>query len=974
MNPSNSARDVFCRALELPVEERAAFVAKVCGDNHELCSLVGELLEAHEISGGFFDGSTFAPFDPTETRTGTESSRREQPEWAGPYKLLERIGEGGMGVVYVAEQEAVNRRVAVKLIKLGMDSKQVVARFEAERQALARMNHPHIAGIHDAGVTSDGRPYFAMEYVPGLHVNEHCDRETLTIRERLSLFLYLCEAVQHAHQKGIIHRDLKPSNVLVSVEDGRPIPKVIDFGIAKATNHRLTDQTIDTQQGTMVGTPTYMSPEQAEGAEDIDTRTDIYTLGVILYELLVGALPYELDIPNYEGVQRAIREKVTPKPSSRLEPESKETQSVARTRRVDPRTLAKELRGDLDWILLKALEKDRTRRYASVSEFAADISRYLAEEPVLARRPGVVYRVQKFVKRRRGLSAAIMGAALLIIATIVTVFLVQERARMHIERVAEHQRLEGYVSDVNTSSQRLRENNLARARRLLESQTPKPGQADLRSFEWWYLWNLTRGDDLESFRRGTPHHVVYSPDGRFLVQSGHGLFDSGAPDQVIVRDRHSLKPIKKLDVDPLDVSFNPDGSLMATCGWERGVRVWSTDTWTVVHKNDDEMSPASFSPDGRWLASGGRESVTLRETQNWQVVAQSKVRATEWNHRHTLAFSHDSKLLVVPDGARFSHVLRVPSFEKAQEVPKHSHPRACAAFSNDDRKILFGYWDGTIAVWDLDQRRIVESFPAHQAAVHQIAVDPSKAQFATASSDQTVVIWDASTYERAVRLLGHESEVWSLAYSPDGKQLASGSFDQTLRIWSAETRKDEQTVRGNLLALGALNGTSTVVTSVYPAIHFHDLARGEKSEWKFDQAEYYGIEISGSLNRMAAVHKDGSGKVDIWSVPQRKKLTTIATGLPKIGAMDFSNDDRKMAFGGSSSAVVLSLETGAELARFEVDGEVSNANFSPDGRRLAATAFVHRDMPVHVWDLEGGRELAPFPAQSAHQLDDGLFA
>lgn len=356
----------------------------------------------------------------------------------GPYKLLSILGEGGYGIVYLAERlRPVKRRVALKVIKPGMDTKQVIARFEAERQALALLEHPNIAHVFNAGTTKAGGPYFVMEYVKGVAITEHCDRHKLTIEERLNLFLQTCEAVQHAHQKGIIHRDIKPSNIQVSIQAEQVVPKVIDFGVAKAISQPLTERTLVTERGQFVGTPEYMSPEQAEmTGQDIDTRSDIYSLGVVLYELLTGALPFDPKTLREGGIDRIrhiIREEEPKTPSTRLSTISgEESTKVARLRRTDVRTLGRKLHGDLDWITLKAMDKDRTRRYGSAGEFAVDIQHHLNHEPVVAGPPSTVYRVKKFVRRNRALVTGLAAVLAVLVAGVVvsTIFAIgQARAR-----------------------------------------------------------------------------------------------------------------------------------------------------------------------------------------------------------------------------------------------------------------------------------------------------------------------------------------------------------------------------------------------------------------------------------------------------------------------------------------------------------------------------------------------------------------
>ncbi len=417
----NREAALFQAAAQLTASARAMFLDAACHGETAMRQRVEALLAACEAGDSFLDPEKPKPADDLIKTIKVERAVNPNDEAVGQtigrYKLMEKVGEGGCGVVYVAQQiEPVRRRVALKVIKLGMDSKEIIARFEAERQALAMMDHPNIAKVLDAGTAENGRPYFVMELVRGIKITEYCDQNQLNTRARMALLIEVCHAVQHAHQKGIIHRDIKPSNIMVTLHDGVPVPKVIDFGIAKATEGRLTDKTVYTQLHQFIGTPAYMSPEQAEmSGLDIDTRSDIYSLGVLLYELLAGSTPFdskELMASGVDAMRKIIREQEPVRPSTRfMTLQDAELTTTAKRRSTDSSKLLHQLRGDLDWIVMKCLEKDRTRRYETASGLASDMQRYLRSELVLARPPGHIYRLQKLLRRHK-MMAVVAGAVL----------------------------------------------------------------------------------------------------------------------------------------------------------------------------------------------------------------------------------------------------------------------------------------------------------------------------------------------------------------------------------------------------------------------------------------------------------------------------------------------------------------------------------------------------------------------------------
>jgi eukaryotic-like serine/threonine-protein kinase len=836
---------IFEAAIELPVDRRAAYLQAACAGDEALRQRVEDLLRAHEMAGTFM--GSMAVVSKSET---TPTKPLEQlGERIGRYKLLQQIGEGGCGVVYMAEQEEpVRRRVALKVIKLGMDTENVIARFEAERQALALMDHPNIAKVLDAGATDNGRPYFVMELVRGIKITDYCDQNNLSTQTRLDLFMQVCRAVQHAHQKGIIHRDIKPSNILVTVTDGVPMPKVIDFGIAKATQGKLTDDTLFTAFEQFIGTPAYMSPEQAEMSTlDIDTRSDIYSLGVLLYELLTGKTPFDaqkLLKAGLDEIRRTIREQEPSRPSTRLSTMmAADLTTIAAHRQAQPPKLIHLVRGDLDWIVMKALEKDRTRRYETANGFAADIQRHLNNEPVTACPPGNLYKFQKMVRRNKLVFAAASAViAALIIGLGVSTWMFAREKKAHQQTLVaerEQSRLRGaaeqaqvaeaglrkqaqadglaarrraYAADMLLCQQALIANNLRRARLLLERQHPASGEEDLRGWEWRYLWQRCQGDALFKLNMQGRHalNAMFTKDGKSVVVfTGKGRVSlwnlTTLQEDAILQDDWSDETFSA-NSGQLNISTDGEWIVAAdrTSAGESVVRIWDVNRKSIISEltiGTNTINALALSPDKQRLAVYVRENETVSvwNVGKKQIEVQLPHSGTEYyrNACGAVAFSPDGAFLAIGDYDGQVRLMNTHNWTEKAVLPGQFPTTwgvSTLAYSPNGRFLAAGsaFVDPRIQVWDMGTDKNIATLEGHLGFIADLAFSPDGKILASASGDQTIKLWNTDTWKEEHTLLGHNDEVWSVAFSSDGKQLASAGKDGYVRLWPVSGKRQDR--------------------------------------------------------------------------------------------------------------------------------------------------------------------------------------
>ncbi len=920
----------------------------------------------------------------------------------GGYKLLSILGEGGFGMVYLAEQQhPIKRLVALKVIKPGMDTKQVIARFETERQALAMLDHPHIAQVFDAGATEAGRPYFAMEYVKGIPITEYCDRYKLGTQERLRLFLPLCQAIQHAHHKGIIHRDIKPSNALVMLHDDKPVAKIIDFGVAKALHQRLTERTLVTEQGQFIGTPEYMSPEQAElTGLDVDTRTDIYSLGVLLYELLTGCTPFDsqdLRSKGYAEMQRIICDQDPVKPSTKLTTLGGKLEDIAKRRSATTDQLRKAVRGDLDWIVMKAMEKDRTRRYETASGLAQDLERHLNNEPVLARPPSTLYRFQKLVRRNKGVFAAAAAVAVvLVLGALVSTWQAvratqARRAETRLRHEAETARADeadqrqkaealAYASDMSLAQQALAVNDLGRARRLLEAHRPHPGQADLRGWEWRYLWQECRSDALGELCRYPPsaHSVAFSPDGKTLAVTGMIRQFVDIWDVPGRRRIASLVPN-----EGFAVVFSPQGNLLAA-GVGSQIRLWRTDTWDSVDPLTlgGRIYDLKFSSDGRWLAAlSDPGEATVWAVDQWTVLRRIPGLETQVGNRHTgrLDLSPDSKVLVIGDAARRLQAVNLATGDRIFDIPEaHPEPITAVAWSPNGSLIASGsgFTTGAIRLSDATSGRLLGYLEGHTSWICQLVFSNDGRRLYSASGDQTIRIWDIEQRRCVATLRGSQDEFYGLALSPDGATLASACKDGVVSFWDALPRPEEEQPR--LVPLGRLARPAFAPDSRVLAVPISGIVRlfDPAAAKEIEQLPALGTDVQRviySPHGTLLISRGTGGKTRVWSCAEHRLVRDLGDPNAPIYPFGFRADGRRLLSVDTQGRVVWwDTHTWQPAQTFVLKLVSATAlAISPDGRLVTVGTATGS---VYWLDGETGQLLATTTEAHQHPVAGVAFS
>ena len=909
------------------------------------------------------DGQTSE--DTTElsiTQTGTPT------QFIGKYRVLSLLGEGGMGTVYLGLQETpIARQVAIKVIKRGMDSREVLARFGAERQTLALMDHPCVAQIYDADITADGRPYFIMEYVQGVPITDYCDRNVLGCKDRLILFQQVCSAVHHAHQRGVIHRDIKPTNVLVTLKDGKPTPKIIDFGVAKAISQRLQEQAVFTELGMLIGTPEYMSPEQAESSADVDTTSDVYSLGVLLYELLTGALPFETKDLRKAGlaeIQRVIREDEPPRPTTRLSSLGLLALENAKKRRCDVPSLIRQLRGDLDWIVMKTLEKDRTRRYSSASEFAADIGRYLANEPVAAHAPEIRYLARKFVHRHLGLVAAGAAVALALLIGAMVSFTLYLRA------VGEQQRaeLESYSADLIAAEMQSRAGETEDAKVKLASTSPA-----LRGWEWRHL--MARIDQstatiyVPEFSGPDIHirsrEMRFSADGAQLFSYGNSFLRSwDLATKRVMTDLSGLGRILALGPHGRTILVGPQLDFFADPPTEgfvlRIYDVSSRQVLSVLRGMTGNPGEGAISADGGMVAVPQDYQDIFNRNHStpvmvWNAHTGDLIARLEGHSRGigSLRFSPDGRILATGSWDETIRLWDLAS-RTATLILRQKSPVSAISFSRDGRLLASGNLSGTICIWDTGTGQLQTNWKTTTPGIVSAVEFSPDGRILATSAGSTIALWDVST-GRLVRDLGGHTPANALAFHPTAPRLYSAGFG-VIKEWDLGERTliDDANAPVEAIAVSP-NGKWLVSGSKDGKMRIYDSVSANLLRTWDAHTEYIST-IAFSPNSETVASGSLDKTIKMWRVPDGQLLRTMIGHTDAVWSIAFHPDGGRLLSSSADQTMRLwQTESDAQPVIIPTP-DITRAGLSADGHTILA--LQRFDRALLLWNTETNRRSA----------------